>query len=141
MFFQVAHATLGIRTEPVCKMASGHPTSAGPLAAALDLVPKHRVFVIGDKPEQVPPLSPSTAVTAWSFSSRRTARRSTRCQATTISDTDRLGTLRWIRPPENWVDDHHDRLEQVHRAWPGAVPSAADTTSPTSTAVEETADE
>ncbi len=41
--------------------------------------------------------------------------------AVAIDDPDRLNALLWIRPPENWMDEHHDRLEQVRQTWPSEV--------------------
>ncbi|MEU1287690.1 DUF5959 family protein [Kitasatospora sp. NPDC005856] len=35
-----------------------------------------------------------------------------------INDPDRLSVMLWIRPPENWIAEHHDRLEQVRQTWP-----------------------
>ncbi|MGW8569837.1 DUF5959 family protein [Streptomyces niveus] len=39
----------------------------------------------------------------------------------TIHDPDRLSAMLWIRPPGNWIDEHHDRLEQVWQTWPSEV--------------------
>lgn len=35
-----------------------------------------------------------------------------------INDPDRLNTMLWIRPPESWIDEHHNRPHQVRQAWP-----------------------
>ncbi|MFF7922948.1 DUF5959 family protein [Streptomyces mirabilis] len=44
-----------------------------------------------------------------------------RSLAVTLHDTDRLATMLRIRPEENWVDEHLQRLEQVRRTWPSEV--------------------
>ncbi|GAB7183291.1 hypothetical protein ATKI12_3122 [Kitasatospora sp. Ki12] len=44
-----------------------------------------------------------------------------RSLAVTIHDPDRLSALLWIRPQENWTDEHHDRLDRVRRTWPSEV--------------------
>ncbi|GLW69880.1 hypothetical protein Kpho02_21790 [Kitasatospora phosalacinea] len=35
----------------------------------------------------------------------------------TINDPDRLSAMVWIRPPENWIQEHQGRLEQVRQTW------------------------
>lgn len=42
-----------------------------------------------------------------------------------IEDPDRLSEMLRIRPPENWMDEHHDRLEQDRRTWPREVVETA----------------
>lgn len=44
-----------------------------------------------------------------------------RSLAVTIHHPDQLSAMLWIRPPENWRDEHHDRLEQVRQTWPSEV--------------------
>ncbi|MFE7569893.1 DUF5959 family protein [Streptomyces sp. NPDC057539] len=44
-----------------------------------------------------------------------------RSLAVAINDPDRLSAMLWIRPLENWIDEHHDRLEQVRQTWPSEV--------------------
>ncbi|MET8676066.1 DUF5959 family protein [Streptomyces sp. NPDC004647] len=39
----------------------------------------------------------------------------------TVEDPDRLTALLGIRPEENWVNDHQERLEQVRQTWPSEV--------------------
>lgn len=39
----------------------------------------------------------------------------------TVDDPDRLTTVLGIRPQENWIDEHRERLEQVRQNWPGEV--------------------
>ncbi|MFD8754423.1 DUF5959 family protein [Kitasatospora sp. NPDC059577] len=51
-----------------------------------------------------------------------------RSLAVTIDDPDRLTTMLWILPPEDWADDHRDRLERLRRTWPGNVPGRATVT-------------
>ncbi len=48
-----------------------------------------------------------------------------RSLAVTIHDPDRLSAMLWIRPQENWMDEHHDRLEQVRQTWPSEVVETA----------------
>ncbi|MER7580026.1 DUF5959 family protein [Kitasatospora sp. NPDC097691] len=48
-----------------------------------------------------------------------------RSLAVTIDDPDRLSAMLWIRPPENWMDEHHERLEQVRQTWPSEVAETA----------------
>ncbi|MFI8457227.1 DUF5959 family protein [Kitasatospora sp. NPDC085464] len=48
-----------------------------------------------------------------------------RSLAVTIDDPDRLSAMLWIRPPENWTDEHHDRLERVRQTWPSDVVETA----------------
>ncbi|MEU6666095.1 DUF5959 family protein [Streptomyces sp. NPDC046727] len=38
-----------------------------------------------------------------------------------VEDPDRLTTAFMIRPPDNWVEEHHDRLRHVQQAWPREV--------------------
>ncbi|MFH9970100.1 DUF5959 family protein [Streptomyces mirabilis] len=38
-----------------------------------------------------------------------------------VEDPDRLTTLLGIRPEENWVDRHQERLQQVRQTWPSEV--------------------
>ncbi|MEU0007090.1 DUF5959 family protein [Streptomyces sp. NPDC006314] len=40
--------------------------------------------------------------------------------AVTVHDPDRLTTALGMRPEEDWIDDHHQRAEQVRRTWPDA---------------------
>ncbi|MEU1854344.1 DUF5959 family protein [Streptomyces sp. NPDC019990] len=42
--------------------------------------------------------------------------------AVTLHDPDRLSTVLWIRPQENWIKQHHERLEQVRQTWPETAP-------------------
>ncbi|MFI6487462.1 DUF5959 family protein [Streptomyces sp. NPDC050564] len=44
-----------------------------------------------------------------------------RSLAVTLHDPDRLTTMLRIRPEENWVAEHLQRLEQVRRTWPSEV--------------------
>ncbi|WP_327071355.1 DUF5959 family protein [Kitasatospora sp. NBC_01302] len=41
-------------------------------------------------------------------------------EATTIeiNDPDRLYTILWIRPHDDWINDHRARIERARRAWP-----------------------
>ncbi|MFJ9691866.1 DUF5959 family protein [Kitasatospora sp. NPDC101183] len=39
----------------------------------------------------------------------------------TVDDPDRLVAMLGARPDENWINDHHERVEQVRRTWPGEV--------------------
>jgi len=39
----------------------------------------------------------------------------------TVDDPDRLTTLLGIRPEGDWVNEHHERLEQVRLTWPREV--------------------
>ncbi|WP_189937627.1 DUF5959 family protein [Streptomyces aurantiogriseus] len=48
-----------------------------------------------------------------------------RSLAVTVHDPDRLTTLLGIRPEENWVEEHHQRLEQVRQTWPSEVVETA----------------
>ncbi|MFF4793381.1 DUF5959 family protein [Streptomyces sp. NPDC001276] len=41
--------------------------------------------------------------------------------AVTIHD-DRLSAVLWIQPQENWMEEHHERLEQVRQTWPETAP-------------------
>ncbi|MEV7387891.1 MULTISPECIES: DUF5959 family protein [unclassified Streptomyces] len=43
----------------------------------------------------------------------------------TIQDPDRLTAMLWIQPPKNWMDEHHNRLEQVRQTWPSEVMETA----------------
>ncbi|MFJ5898896.1 DUF5959 family protein [Streptomyces sp. NPDC093064] len=43
----------------------------------------------------------------------------------TVEDPDRLTTLLGIRPEENWVHEHQERLQQVRHAWPSEVITTA----------------
>ncbi|MGI5518436.1 DUF5959 family protein [Streptomyces sp. CA-106131] len=45
-----------------------------------------------------------------------------RSLAITILDPDRLTAVLWIRPQENWIDEHQDRLDQVRQTWPSEAP-------------------
>ncbi len=38
-----------------------------------------------------------------------------------VHDPDCLTTLFGIRPPEDWIADHHARLDRVRRTWPREV--------------------
>ncbi|MFF8813886.1 DUF5959 family protein [Streptomyces pactum] len=42
-----------------------------------------------------------------------------------IEDPDRLSTMLWIQPRENWVAEHRDRLERVRHTWPSEVVETA----------------
>ncbi|MFI0220743.1 DUF5959 family protein [Streptomyces lydicus] len=42
-----------------------------------------------------------------------------------VEDPDRLTTALMIRPPTGWIDEHHDRLQQVRQAWPREVVETA----------------
>ncbi|WP_310714002.1 DUF5959 family protein [Streptomyces lydicus] len=42
-----------------------------------------------------------------------------------VEDPDRLTTALMIRPPAGWIDEHHDRLQQVRQAWPREVVETA----------------
>ncbi|MGW7405066.1 DUF5959 family protein [Streptomyces sp. NPDC054833] len=44
-----------------------------------------------------------------------------RSLAVTVHDPERLTTMLRIRPGEDWVDEHHLRLEQVRQTWPSEV--------------------
>ncbi|MEU3528139.1 DUF5959 family protein [Streptomyces sp. NPDC038707] len=35
-----------------------------------------------------------------------------------VEDPDRLTVTLTIRPPDDWTEDHHDRLRRVEQAWP-----------------------
>ncbi|MEU8849817.1 DUF5959 family protein [Streptomyces sp. NPDC048564] len=48
-----------------------------------------------------------------------------RSLSVTIHDPDRLSAMLWIRPQENWIGEHHDRLEQVRHTWPSEVVETA----------------
>ncbi|GLW52223.1 DUF5959 family protein [Kitasatospora phosalacinea] len=39
-----------------------------------------------------------------------------RSLAVTVHDPDRLSVVLWIQPPENWTDEHLERLERVRRS-------------------------
>ncbi|MFC4606635.1 DUF5959 family protein [Streptomyces maoxianensis] len=39
----------------------------------------------------------------------------------TVEDPDRLTALLGIRPEENWVNEHQERLEQERQTWPSEV--------------------
>jgi len=39
-----------------------------------------------------------------------------------IHDPDRLSAVLWFRPQENWIEEHHERLEQVRQTWPETAP-------------------
>ncbi|MFD4974237.1 DUF5959 family protein [Streptomyces sp. NPDC058424] len=41
--------------------------------------------------------------------------------AVTVHD-DRLSAVLWIQPQENWMEEHHERLEQVRQTWPETAP-------------------
>ncbi|MEV5081035.1 DUF5959 family protein, partial [Streptomyces sp. NPDC056159] len=43
----------------------------------------------------------------------------------TVEDPDRLTTLLGIRPEENWVHEHQERLQRVRHAWPSEVITTA----------------
>ncbi|WP_030247297.1 DUF5959 family protein [Streptomyces sp. NRRL S-350] len=43
----------------------------------------------------------------------------------TVDDPGRLITMIGARPEENWISDHHERLEQVRRTWPVEVVETA----------------
>jgi hypothetical protein len=43
----------------------------------------------------------------------------------TVEDPDRLTALLGVRPEENWVDEHQERLEQVRQTWPSEVVETA----------------
>lgn len=38
-----------------------------------------------------------------------------------VHDPDRLTTVIGICPDENWIDEHHERLETVRHTWPSEV--------------------
>ncbi|MFJ6602142.1 DUF5959 family protein [Streptomyces lydicus] len=42
-----------------------------------------------------------------------------------VEDPERLTTALTIRPPAGWLDEHHDRLQQVRQAWPREVVETA----------------
>ena len=44
-----------------------------------------------------------------------------------VEDPDRLTTAFMIRPPDKWIEDHHDRLQHVQQAWPREVVETAPT--------------
>ncbi|KNE82662.1 hypothetical protein ADZ36_09530 [Streptomyces fradiae] len=48
-----------------------------------------------------------------------------RSLSVTLHDPDRLSAVLWIRPQEKWIDEHHDRLEQVRQTWPSEVVETA----------------
>ncbi|WP_055590063.1 DUF5959 family protein [Streptacidiphilus griseoplanus] len=48
-----------------------------------------------------------------------------RSLAVTIHDPDSLSAMLWIRPPENWMDEHRHRVAQVRRTWPSEVVETA----------------
>ncbi|BDM74172.1 hypothetical protein HEK616_76590 (plasmid) [Streptomyces nigrescens] len=43
----------------------------------------------------------------------------------TINDPDRLSTFFWIRPQDDWIQDHRARLDRVRQAWPSEVVETA----------------
>ncbi|MFD7319495.1 DUF5959 family protein [Streptomyces sp. NPDC059875] len=43
----------------------------------------------------------------------------------TVEDPDRLTAMLWLRPRENWIQEHHQRLERVRDAWPSEVVETA----------------
>ncbi|WP_374936721.1 DUF5959 family protein [Streptomyces sp. Ru71] len=38
-----------------------------------------------------------------------------------VDDPDRLTADLWLRPHENWIQGHHQRLEHVREVWPSEV--------------------
>lgn len=46
-----------------------------------------------------------------------------RSLAVTVHDPDRLTAMFGIDPEENWIDDHHERVNQVRRSWWEGSPS------------------
>ncbi|MFJ2747208.1 DUF5959 family protein [Streptomyces sp. NPDC087297] len=45
--------------------------------------------------------------------------------ALTVQDPDRLTVMLGIEPPETWIQDHHQRLDQVRATWPSEVVETA----------------
>lgn len=39
----------------------------------------------------------------------------------TINDPDRLSTFFWIRPQDDWIQDHRVRLDRLQQVWPSEV--------------------
>ncbi|MFB7051515.1 DUF5959 family protein [Streptomyces vinaceus] len=42
-----------------------------------------------------------------------------------VQDPDRLSVMLGIEPPETWIQDHHQRLDQVRATWPSEVVETA----------------
>ncbi|MER5761233.1 DUF5959 family protein [Streptomyces sp. NPDC002082] len=45
--------------------------------------------------------------------------------ALTVQDPDRLSVMLGIEPPEDWIQDHHRRLDHVRATWPSEVVETA----------------
>ncbi|MFF4098611.1 DUF5959 family protein [Streptomyces sp. NPDC001903] len=43
----------------------------------------------------------------------------------TVQDPDRLSVMLGIEPPDTWIQDHHQRLDQVRATWPSEVVETA----------------
>ncbi|MEU9500003.1 DUF5959 family protein [Streptomyces sp. NPDC048196] len=43
----------------------------------------------------------------------------------TLDDPDRLSTFFWIRPQDDWLQDHRARLDRVRQVWPSEVVETA----------------
>ncbi|MER6305827.1 DUF5959 family protein [Streptomyces sp. NPDC001657] len=39
----------------------------------------------------------------------------------TLHDPDRLSTFFWVRPQDDWIQDHRARLDRVRQVWPSEV--------------------
>ncbi|MFD8912592.1 DUF5959 family protein [Streptomyces sp. NPDC059575] len=48
-----------------------------------------------------------------------------RSLSVTVDDPDRLTTTLWLQPPQTWIQEHHQRLERVRKAWPSEVVETA----------------
>ncbi|MEU5011033.1 DUF5959 family protein [Streptomyces sp. NPDC021749] len=39
----------------------------------------------------------------------------------TVHDPDRLSTFLWLRPQDDWIEDHRARLARLRQVWPSEV--------------------